>query len=237
MSTQLLASPTRARPGRDRTTKGAHAYAALKEAILSGAIAPGALIDKPALCRTLGVSRFPVTTAVNRLAFEHLVLIEPQHGSFVAKLVLGDVLECMMIRNALEAEIAAAAATRPPAGLAAALDRNLRYQAVAAASGDAAGFYALDVGFHAMLSETLGLAHAADILDGLRSRLERMRRLLSAPPGRLAASLAEHRGVAAAIVGGDPDAARAAMRAHLAQTTALFRRFAETHAPLFADRT
>ena len=50
--------------------KGAHSkadavYGELKEAILSGTLEPGCLIDKAGLCEKLGVSRFPVSAAVS----------------------------------------------------------------------------------------------------------------------------------------------------------------------------
>ena len=87
-------------------------YGELKEAILSGALEPGSLIDKAGLCEKLGVSRFPVSAAVSRLAYDRLVDVAPQHGSFVARISLNDVRERLFIRSALEGEIAAEAARR-----------------------------------------------------------------------------------------------------------------------------
>src|SRR5579884_3935270 len=86
-----------------RASKADQVYEDIKEAILSGALEPGAAIDKMALAERLGMSRFPITTAINRLAYERLVVIEPQHGSFVAKISAEDVRELMLIRRALEA--------------------------------------------------------------------------------------------------------------------------------------
>ena len=76
---------------------------------------PGAAIDKAALCQRFGVSRLPVTTAINRLAYERLVLIEPQKGSYVSRIRLDDVVQWMMARRAIEAEVAGEAARRLPA--------------------------------------------------------------------------------------------------------------------------
>jgi len=68
-----------------------------RKSILSGALEPGGAIDKLALCERLGVSRFPVSSAINRLAYERLVTIEPQHGSFVAKISVDDVRERLLV--------------------------------------------------------------------------------------------------------------------------------------------
>ena len=97
--------------------KGAHSkadavYGELKEAILTGALEPGSLIDKSMICERLGVSRFPVSAAVSRLAYDRLVDVAPQHGSFVSRISIKDVRERLFIRSALEGEIAAEAARR-----------------------------------------------------------------------------------------------------------------------------
>ena len=49
-------------------SKAEQVYGDLKEAILTGALEPGAPIDKIALCERFGMSRFPVSAAVSRLA-------------------------------------------------------------------------------------------------------------------------------------------------------------------------
>jgi DNA-binding GntR family transcriptional regulator len=218
-----------------RSSKASHVYDTIKEAILSGELAPGTAIDKTALCDRLGMSRFPVTTAVNRLSFEKLVVIEPQHGSFVSRISIRDVREFMMIRRALEAEIAAQAAALRPTGLVEELERSLRYQAAAAEARDYAGYYRLDVGFHRLIVQALGLEHAAEVLDRLLSHLERVRRLLMAPAGRPQATYAEHRRISEAIAAGDSLGATAAARAHLEATTAMFETFAKDHPALFAE--
>ena len=168
--------------GERASSKAEQVYEAVKEAILSGALEPGEPIDKLALCESLGVSRFPVSAALSRLAFERLVLVEPQHGSFVTRISAQDVRERLFIRRAIEGEIAAEAARRLKNEGRAALEENLREAAIAAESGDRPRFYALDVGFHAALTAHFGLERSGEILDGIRAHLERVRRLLM-PPG------------------------------------------------------
>ena len=218
-----------------RASKASYVYHTIKESILSGEMSPGSAIDKAALCDRLGMSRFPVTTAVNRLSFDKLVVIEPQHGSFVSRIAIRDVREFMMIRRALEAEIASEAATKRPAGLTDELDRSLRYQAAAAEARDYAGFYRLDVEFHRLIVQSLGLDHTGEVLDRLLSHLERVRRLLMAPPGRAQQTYLEHLSIAEAIAAGDEAAATAAARAHLESTSALFESFAKNHPALFSE--
>ena len=83
-------------------SKAGQVYDAVKEAILSGELEPGHAIDKLALCEKLGVSRFPVSAAISRLAYDRLVRVEPQHGSFVSPISAGEVREYLFVRRALE---------------------------------------------------------------------------------------------------------------------------------------
>ena len=131
-------------------------YGELKEAILSGALEPGSLIDKAGLCEKLRVSRFPVSAAVSRLAYDRLVDVEPQHGSFVTRISLNDVRERLFIRGALEGEIAAEAARRMTRADKDALAANLKQEAAAVGAEDRTKFYALDVAFHRILTDAPG---------------------------------------------------------------------------------
>ena len=220
-------------------TKVAHSkadavYGELKEAILSGALEPGSLIDKTGLCEKLHVSRFPVSAAVSRLAYDRLVDVAPQHGSFVARISLNDARERLFIRSALEGEIAAEAARRMTRADKDALAGNLRQEVAAVAAKDQATFYALDVAFHQILTVGLGMARASDVLESLRVHLERTRRLTMSTSPQLRASLSEHAAIATAIEAEDPRAARDAMKQHLRITAARLEALAKRQPELFS---
>ena len=220
-------------------TKVAHSkadavYGELKEAILSGALEPGSLIDKTGLCEKLHVSRFPVSAAVSRLAYDRLVDVAPQHGSFVARISLNDARERLFIRSALEGEIAAEAARRMTRADKEALAGNLRQEVAAVAAKDQATFYALDVAFHQILTVGLGMARASDVLESLRVHLERTRRLTMSTSPQLRASLSEHAAIATAIEAEDPRAARDAMKQHLRITAARLEALAKRQPELFS---
>jgi GntR family transcriptional regulator, rspAB operon transcriptional repressor len=220
-------------------TKGAHSkadavYGELKEAILSGALEPGSLIDKIGLCEKLQVSRFPVSAAVSRLAYDRLVDVAPQHGSFVARISLNDARERLFIRSALEGEIAAEAARRMTRADKDALAGNLRQEVAAVAAKDQASFYALDVAFHQILTAGLGMARASDVLESLRVHLERTRRLTMSTSVQLRASLSEHAAIATAIEDENPAGARDAMKQHLFITAARLEALAKRQPELFS---
>src|SRR5689334_12699780 len=113
----------------------------IRDAIVRLDLPPGTAIDKAALCTRLGVSRFPVSEALGRLAAEGLVEILPQRGTRVARIDVADCRQAMFIRRALEIETVRAVAPRADAGLLAALDRNLREHQGALGADDANRFH------------------------------------------------------------------------------------------------
>src|SRR3712207_2873709 len=187
---------------------------ALRSAIVNLDFEPGEFIDKGAVCAALGVSRFPVSEALARLATEGLVEILPQRGTRAARIRLSEIRESMLIRQALECMVAERAAEHLSAADMHALRENLRAQQEAVERGDRPGFYALDLAFHTILVEGLNLPRVAAVIDASRANIDRVRRLLSSPR-RHAVTLAEHRTVFRAIEAHDASAARRAMEAHL----------------------
>jgi DNA-binding GntR family transcriptional regulator len=83
------------------------------------------------------------------------------------------------------------------------------------ADGDADAYSALNVRLHASLRAIAQHTTADRIVEQLRGQLVRHQFALSRVPGRSAVSLAQHEAIVAAVVARDPEAAEAAMRAHI----------------------
>jgi len=205
----------------------------LRSAIVSLDFAPGEFIDKGLVCTRLGVSRFPVSEALARLATEGLVEILPQRGTRAARIRLSEVKEAMLIRKALEAMVAETAARRLPSSALTALKKNLQRQEKAVAKGDRAGFYALDLAFHALLVDSLELPRVAAVIEASRANIDRVRRLLSSPR-RHAVTLAEHKELLRALEARDAEAARRAMESHLEAVMDELEHFSSEHPEAFA---
>jgi GntR family transcriptional regulator, rspAB operon transcriptional repressor len=84
------------------------------------------------------------------------------------------------------------------------------------------------------MTAALGMARAAEILDGLRVHLERARRLLLTPPGRLREVWREHGAVVKAVEAGDASGARGAMRHHIEMGRVLLETVARERPGLFS---
>jgi GntR family transcriptional regulator, rspAB operon transcriptional repressor len=209
-------------------------YASLKEAILDLSLRPGAILRKGDVCEALGVSRSPVSEAVARLATEALVDIVPQAGTFVARLSLDEVREGAFLREALELAAVEEVARHITEDQLVELRRNLRLQEGLVADGDIRGFYAADARFHELLLSFTGHRRLPGLSRTAWVHVDRARRLLLPEPGRVEETLTEHRAILAALEARDPEAARAATRAHLRQVVARLERLGTERPELFA---
>ncbi|HLZ03410.1 MAG TPA: GntR family transcriptional regulator [Bradyrhizobium sp.] len=211
------------------------AYFALKRAIVSGSLAPETSIDKNEWCATFDVSRLSITTAINRLAFEGLVLVEPQRGSYVARIHLEDVRQWMLMRRALEIEVVAACAADMSERAIEALGQNLAYQKAAISSGDLEGFHEFDTRFHRQMTEGRNLARLGEVLDPIRTHLERVRRTLLPEPGRPEGTFREHEAIYHAIAAREPARAKHEMANHLDRVSRELQAFVAKHPGFFDE--
>jgi DNA-binding GntR family transcriptional regulator len=222
-------------PGRT-AAKGAtvRVHAALREAIVQLDLKPGEYLDKQAIAARMGVSRFPVGEAMNRLAAEGLVDIIPQSGSRVALIKISDTRENMFLRRALEVETVRKLAPLASSDLVDQLASNLRYQRAAIEAHDLKGFHGFDLAFHALLQDHLGFERVRSATETARLGLDRVRQLLNTRR-RLDLTLGEHKAIVAALDAHDGDAAARAMYGHLDAVMAELETFAREKPELFAD--
>ncbi len=206
----------------------------LRAAIVNLALPPGTVLDKSAICAQFGVSRFPVSEALARLADEGLVDIAPQRGSTVSLVRIADVREYMLIRKGLESEALRVLIGKHDAEVISALHQNMAAQRAAAAKDDAELFHQLDVDFHDIIFP--GHAAHQGQIDHRRARanLDRARRLIITPR-RLALTIAEHQKIFDAVLNENTPLAITAIREHIDAVMVELFAFAREHPDLFAD--
>jgi DNA-binding GntR family transcriptional regulator len=201
------------RQGRGGTTQ--RVQDVIREAIVALAFAPGEFIHKDAICKRLGVSRFPVSEALGRLADEGFVEILPQRGTRVTHIDIPSCRQAMFIRRALEGEAMRAIASRTAGRVLPRLEQNLAEQKLAVDKGDGIAFFRHDIAFHDILLSELGFERVRAVVEAARGSLDRTRLYLLRTPQRQHQSHVEHAAIAAALKAGDADAAHRAMTAHL----------------------
>src|ERR1700679_673507 len=87
-----------------------HAYAVLKQRILSCVLKPGERLVEKNLCTDLSISRTPLREALNRLSHEDLVSFQPHAGYRVAAISIEGFRNLIELRSIIEPQGAALAA-------------------------------------------------------------------------------------------------------------------------------
>jgi DNA-binding GntR family transcriptional regulator len=194
----------------------AHALSALRQAILSGDLAPGRRLVEEELASTLGVTRQSLRAALLDLTAEGLVERIPNRGARVRVVSTEEAVAITECRMALEALCAAKAAERVTDGEAAQLRELAENLKRAVADGNPLKYSELNRELHRRVGIISGQTVAVGLLERLHAQLVRHQFQLAQRPGRPEVSVAEHVAIAEAIADRRPEDADRAIRAHLA---------------------
>ena len=192
------------------------AYDRIKEKLLNDDYPPGSFLSERQLAGALGMSKTPVKAALERLEAEGFISVSPQQGIVVRELSVHEIADQYEIRAALESFAVRALAGNLTAEQAARVRANLRAQARACGTGDAAEGVELDAAFHAQFVEFLGNREIVRVMDQLRERMQRViTQVFHISPARLRSSYDEHTAIATAVIDGHGEKAAALVTEHL----------------------
>jgi DNA-binding GntR family transcriptional regulator len=191
------------------------AYLAIKRAILTLRLKPGAALVESDLANQLGISKTPVRTALHELEREGLVTKVLYKGTYVKEVTLRDVREIFQLRAVLEG-LAARLATPllEESDLARArelldsMDRALEI-------GDRPRASQYGAQFHYLILQSADNERLQLIWHNLDDHTQRFRLMSDQISGRLEKSVGEHRWILEALEKRDPDLAEARLKAHL----------------------
>jgi DNA-binding GntR family transcriptional regulator len=206
------------------------AYGRVRDDIIGGRFAPGALLSENELALSLGLSRQPVREALLLIAQEGLVEVRPQSGTYVTRIDPDRVREAQFIREAIELASLGACA-QPSADEERMLRDLIRRQRSAR---DREAFYPLDEEFHRALLGLAGHANAWAAVSAAKGHLDRARYVGMSATRAVQDYVDDHERVVDALAAGDADAAIAALRAHLRFVFADLEAVQAQHPELFA---
>ncbi|MEX5718242.1 GntR family transcriptional regulator [Geodermatophilus maliterrae] len=198
-------------------TKSELAYARVREMILTGELAPGAVLNQAAVAHRIGISTTPLREALRRLAQQGLVELGAHRDARVAPLDATEARDLVELRQDLDPLAAGLAAHRRTAadlaGMADSLDR-LESLPDDPSPAQLAGHRR----FHAALYRASHNALLVEVLDGLWDKTDRYRRH-ALRAGRSdeerARRAEEHRLLVEAVQDRDAAAATELMRRHV----------------------
>jgi len=194
------------------------AYQALRQAILSGRLAPGSHVSVRPLCEEFELSATPVKAALHALEREGFLVLRPHRGFFVPEVNRADMRELYGLREVLDGIAARRAATSTSSdrdGLVGRLTGLLEQQTREVAKADLSGYGDLDVLFHQEILTAAGNGRLQHVAENMIGQLRLGRATSARVPGRPASALAEHGEIIAAIAAGQGHQAERLARRHV----------------------
>jgi len=195
------------------------AYERLVEAIADGTLAPGQRIRQEELGRALGVSRQPISHALQLLKQQKLVEENGRRGLIVSEIDAARVREIYQVRSALDALAARLAAERFAGRVMERRQQQAAQHALAAglalpANAPVLAFIQADVAFHTALYRLCGNRAIEDTVAAQWPHLKRSMGAVLDDPEQRPLVWAEHREILRLVLAGDAAGAERAARGH-----------------------
>ncbi|KKM09848.1 hypothetical protein SY88_16800 [Clostridiales bacterium PH28_bin88] len=191
------------------------AYEVIKDAIITNRLQPNQVLTEEELAAQLGISRTPLRTALNRLAFEKLVEVSPGRGAVVARISLEEIHHLSVIREALEPLAAGLAVPHLTSEQIDGLEEALELQKASIEQGDYMEYLRQDLVFHNRLAFYSQNGPLAEIIENLSVKVQRFLILAQNLTQMAPVALHEHYAVLEALKNRDSDGAARAMKAHV----------------------
>lgn len=195
-------------------------YVEVRSRIIRGHWEPGERLFEDQIATELEVSRNPVREALQALAGEGFVELEPRRGARVAVISAAKAIELFEVREALEGLVARLAAARRTDDDVSELRRIVAAGHGAVERSDHAALPDLNSQFHETLGRISGNSMLAESVAHLSHLIEWVyRRSIS---DRSAKSWIEHTTIVDAVEAGDERLAEQLSTAHVTAATAAF---------------
>jgi DNA-binding GntR family transcriptional regulator len=188
----------------------------IRDRIVEGNLPAGAFIDEPTLALELAVSRTPVREALKVLAFEGLVDIFPNQGSYVAKITAEDACELIELLAQLEGFAGELACQRCSDEVLKSLTRMHEDMLSAYRRGDKPTYFKLNQRIHDDIVAASGNKQLVEAHRRCTRRLRRIRYISNLQQTAWEQSVFDHEAMLKALTARDTAATRRIMTDHAA---------------------
>ncbi len=199
-----------------KETAREYAFRVIKYNIISLELAPGSMVSENELAGEMGISRTPVREALIELSKLKVVEIYPQKGSFISLIDSELVDEARFIRLILEQAMVEMACDIAKEEKIFALEENIRLQEFYLEYPTKDKLLQLDNEFHELLFDICKKKFTYDLLDGMMTHFDRVRRL-SLLVIKDIKTISDHRAVVNAIKNKDKVLAKEIITKHLSR--------------------
>lgn len=147
----------------------------LRNAILTGQLAPGERLMEIKLADMLGVSRTPIREAIRKLELEGLVVNTPRKGAEVANISSEDLRDVLEVRRSLEVLATSLACDKMTETALDELYDNIQMFKDSIDAKTTTDIASIDVGFHDIIYKSTGNNRLIQILNNIREQMYRYR--------------------------------------------------------------
>lgn len=194
-----------------------HAFEYIKNKILNGIYHPSQKLTESQLAEEIGVSRNTIKKALMMLEKENLVVVESNKGATIKSFTLEEIINFMEIREALEGIVARSAAKQiSEAGLKK-LEELLEKMDEHLRNNQFDEYSLLNREFHKTIYDASKNAQAVDMINTIKTQLNRIHFRTILMPGRNQDSYKEHKRILEALKSRDEKEAEEAIQNHVAQ--------------------
>lgn len=191
------------------------AYAFLKEKILSGIYQPSRKLTEVQLAEEIGVSRNTIIKALLKLEQENLVTIEKNKGTTIKSFTLTEAVNYLEIRKVLEGLAIRSAVQNIGESEMGRLTDILGQMKTALTNSSFDEYSKLNKEFHQILYSASLNRQAVEMIQMIKTQLNRLQLRTILIPGRNTDSYHEHEQIFEAVKNKNPDTAAHAIMAHV----------------------
>jgi DNA-binding GntR family transcriptional regulator len=200
-------------------TMAEYAYNYIKDRIISQEFPPASPVDTKQLMKQLEVGKTPLREALQRLAFEKLIVISPRRGTFVSDISIIQLQQAFDARLLVERYTARIATTTVTEEQITALKDLFKNTNEIASQGDYLESISVDQRFHYLIAEASHNEYLRDFLSMLLPVTMRfwhyVHSLAKEPSNKIREAHQRHFPVIDALASGDPNVAERAMANHI----------------------
>ncbi|MEM5313883.1 GntR family transcriptional regulator [Paraburkholderia sp. JHI869] len=211
----------------EKESADAHIYRSIFEGVLNRRLTPGTKLPEPELCALFGASRAVVRRALEKLAYDGIVVLRPNKGAVIAQPTREETRMIFEARRALERSLVELATQRASAADIAVLREQLKEEHEAMHRFDQPSWARLASAFHLRIAALAGNAILEHYLTELVSRCSLIVGAYE-PVGNAPCEHDEHCAILDCLEAGDAHGAVAHMSAHLHELEA---RIETSHMP------
>ncbi|MCS7461682.1 GntR family transcriptional regulator [Paenibacillus doosanensis] len=191
-------------------------YTFIKTRILDGTYRPSQKLTEVQLSEEIGVSRNTVIKALLKLEQENLITIEKNKGATIKSFSLQEVVNYLEIREALEGLAIRSAVSRITERDLGLLEQILRDMKDMLENGRFDEYSKLNKSFHEMIYAASVNRQAVEMIDTIKTQLNRFHFKTILVPGRNHESYMEHTRIFDALRSRDEDGAEKRVKEHVA---------------------